>query len=76
MSSLFKKIKIEDCDWYCDTCGAFLNSQDGFYYLCDTWKCTNCGSINYIDEDHILNNDSYDDDTEYFDSTPSDDEFL
>ena len=35
-------------DWWCDRCGAYLNSQSGFNDHKYTWKCTECGFKNSI----------------------------
>lgn len=40
--------------WYCDECNAYLNSQSGFNADCGTWVCEECGYVNYIDEEEIL----------------------
>ena len=40
-------------DWYCDSCNALLNNQDGFDVDCGSWKCTECGCSNDIDEFNI-----------------------
>ena len=40
-------------EWFCDRCGAYLNSQDGFddhHYI---WKCTDCGHKNSISASNI-----------------------
>ena len=39
--------------WYCDSCGAVLNKQSGFYDSCGTWYCTECGHANPINENEI-----------------------
>jgi hypothetical protein len=49
-----------DCDWYCDQCGDFMNSQTGFTVKSGTWKCEMCGFINDVTSDNII--DDYDDD--------------
>ena len=46
--------KLDDYDWYCDECNAYLNEQAGFYAGCGTWNCEECGYLNYIDESEIL----------------------
>lgn len=51
------------CNWYCDNCGAFLNSQPGFTTSSDVWTCTKCGEENDVSEDNII----YDDDDDDFD---------
>lgn len=40
-------------DWYCDHCGAHLNSQDHFDDHKYTWKCKECGYKNSISWDNI-----------------------
>lgn len=45
--------RFPDIDWWCDRCGAYLNSQDGFddhHYI---WKCTKCGHKNSISASNI-----------------------
>lgn len=49
---------FDDYDWYCDECDAYLNDQDGFYAGCGTWICKECGHLNYIDEDNIIEDES------------------
>lgn len=44
----------DDIDWYCDSCDAHLNRQDGFTTTTGSWECTRCGSINNVTEDYIL----------------------
>ena len=51
---------LDDCDWYCDDCDAYLNIQPGFSTSCGEWECTKCGCINYIDEDNIIEEDEDD----------------
>ena len=45
--------RFPDIDWYCDHCGAYLNTQKGFDDHKYTWKCTNCGGKNSISRDNI-----------------------
>lgn len=40
-------------EWYCDHCGAHLNSQAGFDDHKYIWKCKICGGKNSISEDNI-----------------------
>lgn len=40
-------------DWYCDHCGALLNTQKGFDDHKYTWKCKECGYKNSISSDNI-----------------------
>lgn len=49
-----------DCDWYCDSCGAFLNSQPGLTVSSGTWTCEECGYENDVTEDNIIDDDNYD----------------
>ena len=51
---------LNDYDWYCDECNAYLNNQTGFYADCGTWTCTECGCVNYINENEILDDDELD----------------
>ena len=55
---LWKRAKVEDCEWYCDECDACLNDQDGFDYDCGSWKCTECGHYNEISDDNIIDDDA------------------
>lgn len=43
-----------DYVWRCDNCNANFDEQDGFDPYCGQWTCTECGQINYIDEDEVL----------------------
>ncbi len=45
-------------DWYCDHCGALLNSQKGFDDHKYVWKCKKCGYKNSISWDNIRVGDS------------------
>ena len=47
-------INPEECDWYCDECGAYLNSQLGFTTFSGEWTCTECGAENDVSEDNII----------------------
>ena len=51
----------KDCDWFCDECGAYLNSQPGFTARNDEWTCTECGSVNDVSEDNIIDEEDEDD---------------
>ena len=46
--------KYKDVTWFCDECDAELNRQSGFDDIHKTWTCQNCGHINYIDDDNIV----------------------
>ena len=46
--------RFPNIDWWCDHCGAYLNSQKGFddhHYI---WKCTKCGFKNSISSANIF----------------------
>ena len=45
-------------DWYCDHCGALLNTQKNFDDHKYTWKCKQCGFKNSISWDNISSGDS------------------
>lgn len=45
-------------DWYCDKCGAFLNSQKNFDDHKYIWKCRECGYKNSISWANIRTGDS------------------
>ena len=45
-------------DWYCDHCGALLNSQKNFDDHKYVWKCKECGFKNSISWDNIRVGDS------------------
>lgn len=45
--------RFPDVDWWCDRCGAYLNSQIGFDDHKYTWKCTECEHKNSISRDNI-----------------------
>lgn len=49
--------KLNNYDWYCDSCDLMLNGQPGFNANCGTWVCTECGYENTISEDNILSDD-------------------
>lgn len=42
------------CDWICDYCNAYMNDQPGFTTLFGTWRCTQCGALNDVSENNIL----------------------
>ncbi len=42
------------CDWICDCCNAYMNDQVGFTTVNGTWVCTECGALNDVSEDNIL----------------------
>lgn len=49
--------KYKDVTWFCDECDAQLDRQSGFNDSCGTWRCKNCGHVNYINEDNIVDDD-------------------
>lgn len=49
-----------DCDWICDGCGELLNDQEGFNVDDGYFICKNCGFMNKISDDGIIDN--YEDD--------------
>ena len=53
------RINMNEYDWYCDECGGYLNWQEGFTTRLGKWKCTNCGHMNYINSDNIVEGESY-----------------
>ena len=42
------------CDWYCDSCGAYMNGQPGFSVSSGSWTCTSCGSRNDVSAGNVL----------------------
>ncbi len=53
-------IEDKDCNWTCDNCGTYMNSQPGFTTITDEWKCKKCGFINDVSVNNIV--DYYEDD--------------
>ena len=43
-----------NCDWICDYCGAYMNDQPGFDVTGGTWTCTECGAVNDVSENNVL----------------------
>lgn len=39
--------------WFCDKCGTFLNTQEGFDENKKLFVCQKCGFINNVTEDNI-----------------------
>ncbi len=39
--------------WWCDSCGVYLNTQNGFTRNNYTWTCTNCGFENDVTDANI-----------------------
>ena len=54
----------KDCDWYCDSCGAYMNDQSGFTALTGTWICTECGCVNDVSENNIIDTDDDEEESE------------
>ena len=46
--------RFPEIDWFCDRCGAKLNSQKGFDDHRYVWKCKECGYKNSISADNIV----------------------
>ena len=61
---VWEEPSVDECDWYCDECDANLNEQIGFDSNCGTWRCQECGHVNHIDSDNIIDidlpNEDYD----------------
>ena len=55
--NMLNSFNLSDCDWYCDECDSYLNTQPGFSADCGEWECTKCGCVNYINEDEIIEED-------------------
>lgn len=53
-----RKPRFPGVSWYCDHCGASLNSQKGFSDHKYIWKCKKCGYKNSISWDNIDSGDS------------------
>lgn len=49
--------KYDYVDWFCDSCDANLNRQPGFTIASGTWTCTECGAVNDVTDDNILDED-------------------
>ena len=47
--------RFDNVDWYCDRCGAYLNSQPGFDDHKYIWKCQKCGYKSSISKANIIN---------------------
>ena len=43
-----------DCDWICDYCGAYMNDQPGFDVTEGTLTCTECGAVNDVSSNNVL----------------------
>lgn len=46
--------RFPETDWYCDRCGAHLNSQVGFDDYRYTWNCEGCEHKNSISSENIF----------------------
>lgn len=53
------------CDWVCDECDAYMNDQPGFTVSGGSWTCTECGAVNDVTPNNVLD---LDDDDDYFGS--------
>ena len=49
--------KYDYVDWFCDSCDANLNRQNGFTTTTGSWICTECGAANDVTDDNILDED-------------------
>ena len=58
-----EKLKTE-VFWFCDNCGSFLNVQEGFDDSDDTFLCKECGSLNMLTEEHVINEVSHEEDND------------
>ncbi len=47
-------LRFPNVTWWCDSCGANLNCQEGFDDHKYVWKCTECGYKNSISKDNIF----------------------
>lgn len=47
------KSRFIGIDWFCDKCGARLDTQKGFDDSKYLWKCTECGFKSSISRDNI-----------------------
>ena len=43
-----------DCAWICDYCAAYMNNQPGFNVSDGTWTCSECGTVNDVSENNIV----------------------
>ncbi len=41
------------CDWTCDGCKTFMNSQPGFTVSNGVWTCTECGCVNDVTSNNV-----------------------
>lgn len=65
LGSVFNDADDKGCDWYCDECNAYMNSQPGFSTSGGEWTCAECGCVNDVSEDNIIYDyDDYDEDDE------------
>ena len=51
------KKRYKYVEWFCDDCDANLNRQVGFTTATGSWTCTECGSINDVTDNNILDED-------------------
>lgn len=43
-----------DCSWICDNCNTYMNDQPGFDVSDGTWTCTECGALNDVSENNVV----------------------
>lgn len=55
---MMREPRFPGIDWYCDNCGAHLNTQKNFNDHKYVWKCKECGYKNSISWDNINPDDS------------------
>ena len=58
-----EKLKTE-VFWFCDNCGSFLNVQEGFDDSDDTFLCKECGSLNMLTEEHVIDEVNHEEDND------------
>ena len=58
-----EKLKTE-VFWFCDNCGSFLNVQEGFDDSDDTFLCKECGSLNMLTEEHVIDEVKHEEDND------------
>ncbi len=65
LSSSFKN--DGGCDWFCDECDAFLNDQPGFAVTSGRWLWKECGDLNDVAENNVIDISFDDDDDDDYD---------
>lgn len=43
-----------DADWFCDSCGVYMNDQPGFNTRKGIWTCTKCGCKNDVSKNNLF----------------------